>query len=64
LKQFEFDLPNGEACRIEGITYEDALWTFMQYKALGYPSGEILYSVSLMPIVAFKTVERGWSYRR
>jgi hypothetical protein len=63
MKEFEFKLEEGKFCRIEGIKYEDALWTFMKYKALGFPKGEILFSVSLSPIVAFSNSEGGWNYR-
>lgn len=63
MRQFEFKLEEGKFCLIEGIKYEDALFTFMQYKALGFPKGEILFSRSLLPIVAFSNSEGGWNYR-
>jgi hypothetical protein len=63
MKQFEFKLEEGKFCRIEGVKYEDALWTFMQYKALGFPKGEILFSSTLSSIVAFSNNDGGWNYR-
>lgn len=63
MRKFEFKLEEGKFCLIEGVKYEDALFTFMQYKALGFPKGEILFSRSLLPIVAFSNSEGGWNYR-
>jgi hypothetical protein len=63
MKEFEFKMSEGKFCLIEGIRYEDALWTFMQYKALGFPKGEILNSVSLSNIVGFEIdgkINRRW----
>lgn len=63
MKQFEFEMPEGKAVRIEGVDLESATKVFNQYKALGFPGGEILFSIQLSPIVAFSNSEGGWNYR-
>jgi hypothetical protein len=63
MKEFEFKMKENKSVRIEATDYAKAEKVFSQYKALGFPNGEILFSIQLMPIVAFSNSEGGWNYR-
>jgi hypothetical protein len=63
MKEFEFKMNEIESVRIEATDYAKAEKVFSQYKALGFPNGEILFSVSLDSIVAFSNKEGGWNYK-
>ena len=63
MKEFEFKMNDNKSVRIESTDYAKAEKVFSQYKKLGFPKGEILFSVSLSPIVAFSNSEGSWNYR-
>jgi hypothetical protein len=64
MKEFEFKIGEGKFALIAGATYEDALWTFMQWKAVKFAGGNLLQdSVSLQNVVAVSNSDGGWNYR-
>jgi hypothetical protein len=63
MKEFEFKMNENKSVRIEATDYAKAEKVFGQYARLGFPKGEILFSVSLLPIVAFSNADGGWNYR-
>jgi hypothetical protein len=63
MKEFEFKMKENKSVRIEATDYAKAEKVFSQYARLGFPKGEILFSVSLLPIVAFSNADGGWNYR-
>jgi hypothetical protein len=63
MNEYEFQINETKSVRIEATDYANAEKVFKQYKGLGFPSGEILFSIQLQPIVAFSNADGGWNYR-